>query len=483
MMTRDMRLLPLIFLSLLGAPEPLAGQAGPSEFSLRDLVRAANGHLGVAARNLASGRRETHDGGRRFLLGRTRALVVAVAVLDHLRRRGGSPSETLPYPRRAYRGHGVLGRRHAERFRIDALIRHALRTGDPSALDLLHAMVGAEGVATCMKRLGITGFGRITSLAEERAFILGRVDERLSALPPEILARWFDDGETRALDPLVFDGDPRKAPGFASRLARARNDARAAGLNTATPAALVALIAAIWKGEAGHPHDCALLAEELRSARRLTFADRLPVCWQAAGLHESRPGVSISAGVIETGDGPVVLALCANGYSWREMVDGFFARMGRTITFRLAPKAADRIATEARLPRGVLAAGLLPRAAADDLEATCRVRPRAAADRLTGSSRELFRRGEDPTLVIVAGGESPRHVAVRWCLPGGRWITDRATLPAGGFHLRSFVLGRPPGISASGGKGDRISGEFRVRVAVDGELVLDAPFTVSTRAP
>ena len=297
-----MRWPPFLIWTFLLASAPAQEAPGTREFPLVDLVRAADGKIGVYAINLKTGQEIGHNAGMPYHLGSARSIPVAAAALAKLRAAGLPLSHPLPYPETSFRGFGIRDQshvllrprrdeRHGRPWPVNAIVEAAIRFEDLSALDLLIDYVTPEGVSHWLEKTAkIQGFGPITTVAAEEKLVFGFVNKRFQNTPPHTLARWYRNGETKAIVPAFFVSDPRSDGSFRSDLARARRKAAGLKENSVSPRAMASLLMRISRGTAGHPDDCKFLWRLLEGSRPLRFTYPLPLSWRSGGRDGAGPG-------------------------------------------------------------------------------------------------------------------------------------------------------------------------------------------------
>jgi N-acyl-D-amino-acid deacylase len=215
------------------------------------LAQAAGGPVGMAALHLPTGRRVSLRGGERFPMASTFKVPVAVELLRRVDTGEASLDEMVTLrPRDLHPGSGTLTELFAKpgvALSLRNLLELMLLVSDNSATDLLLERAGGPAAVTArMKALGLDGIDVSRST-------LGLIADRagVKALPPEgewSPAAWQAQREAvpeaeRKAAADAFDRDPR---------------------DTATPEAMVELVARIQGRGLHQPETASLLLDILR---------------------------------------------------------------------------------------------------------------------------------------------------------------------------------------------------------------------------
>jgi len=253
-MTKAAAILSLGALFLSATVLPAAGQDSPSlsgiqrlEKQIRDVVKDKEGEVGVSLFHVETGRELAVNGETPFPMASAFKIPILVEVLFQVREgRFGLDDEIRVGKTDQHMGSGMLSTLTAPGITLSVrnLINLMMLISDNSATDMLLAKVGAEKVNARLKGLGIKGMSVNRPCQELIMDFLGMDYAKYGHLPlDEITAAeeggdWTPEQEKKAV--LAFSADPR---------------------DQATPTAMTALLAKIFRKEIIDPASCDLILD------------------------------------------------------------------------------------------------------------------------------------------------------------------------------------------------------------------------------
>jgi beta-lactamase class A len=292
------------------------------ESTLARIAEKADGRIGVSAMHLETGASASLNGGARFPMASTVKVPIAVQLLALVEQGLVRPDTMITLePHHIHPGHGLI-----ERFRVPGaafsihnLFDLMLTESDNSAADILfHLAGGSAGVTERLHALGITEISVNRSTIQLPGDAFGADVTTGAAFTRE---RW---SATLTAIPL-------------ERRAAARRAFFADMRDTATPNAMVQLLAAIWRGQALGGEMTALLLDMMRRCatgeRRLKRL--LPSGTRVAHKTGSMSfGINNDVGVIDLPNSAGQIAIgvfVTESNSSMEELDWLVARIARTV--------------------------------------------------------------------------------------------------------------------------------------------------------
>lgn len=399
------------------------GQGNPHrDVPIEDLVRASGGRLAVYARNLSDPTRELalNAVGERQVGDLSRVLVAA-AVLAHVRATGTSLDVALPYPADGFRGAGgVLADRHEETFTLDRLLAASVRDADPAATDLLIGWLGAA-LPSFVTGLNIDGLRPVSSHGERDRFVLERVDPRFDQVPMAAAQRWLRDGDAGGIVPQPFPSDPRRRDDHVRVIGEAWQSWYRERRDAAPLRAVADAWTAILRGRGLHSDDRVTLVGLLRGVPRVACARDLGLHLGVAGCDSSSWRRRSSAALVETRKGTVVVITHARGFGSDAEAAHLQSRLGEAAVRRLAPGGwrPDPDPLPKTLPRSIRSATLLD---------------------ASGGQRTDFDVGDEARLALRTAATAETTVVVRWMKSDGTCLREARALSAGTFATEVFSL-------------------------------------------
>jgi len=288
---------------------------------LEAVAAASPGRVGLAAVEVASGRTLLVRGAERFPMASTVKIAVAATVLDQVAHGRLSATRLYPVkPELRVRSDGItdVAPHPGAAFGIDNLLEMSLTLSDNSATDVLLDLIGGPPAVTAfLRRHGIDGI---------------RVDRNIARLILDDGKFPMEPGRTAAESLalhspvehwITYDGDWGTNPAFDA-------DPR----DTATPAAMAALLVKLRRGELLDAARTRQLLDILARCRtgakrvRALLPDGTPWAHKTGTLE----GIGNDAGLLTLPDGrEVALAVFAVGVADAAVRDRTMAELGRLV--------------------------------------------------------------------------------------------------------------------------------------------------------
>jgi beta-lactamase class A len=219
------------------------------EKQIRNVIEGEEGDVGVALLHIETGRALAVNGDTPFPMASTFKVPVLVEVLSQVREgRFKLDDEVRIQKTDQHMGSGMLSSLTAPGIVLSVrnLVNLMMLISDNSATDMLLAKVGADKVNTRLRSLGIEGISVNRSCQELIMDFLGMDYAKYGHLPLDEItaaqrgggARWTPEEEEKAI--LALSADPR---------------------DQATPKAMTALLAKIFRKEIIDPASCELIID------------------------------------------------------------------------------------------------------------------------------------------------------------------------------------------------------------------------------
>lgn len=320
---------------------PLAAATGTERLrtAIEEVVGKAKGDMGVAIKHLETGEELAIRGDQRFPMASTFKVPILVELFNQVDAgRIRLDEEVALAPEHLHLGSGALKDFIVPgvSLSIENLALLMMRISDNSATDYLLSRVGIENVNQRLKTLGATGIS---------------VDRNCQNLILGFMG--FGAEKTRGLsyaevEKMLNDYTPR--PGELEEAAeRASDDPR----DTATPAAMAALLERIWKGEAARPESCRKMVDIMLECDtgRERIRGLLPAKLQVAHKTGSISGTVNDVGIVYLpgGRGHVVVAVLSKKFKDTQAAERVIAEIARyTYDYFLftAPAATESVSVK-----------------------------------------------------------------------------------------------------------------------------------------
>lgn len=252
---RSRGILPLVVLLFAMAAVPAAGQDQPSltglqrlEKQIRDVIEDQEGEVGVSLLHIETGRELAINGDTLFPMASAFKVPILVEVMSQVwEGRFGLDDEVRIQKTDQHMGSGMLSDLTAPGIVLSVrnLVNLMMLISDNSATDMLLAKVGADKVNARLKALNVSGMS-VNRPCQKLIMDYAGVDyAKYGHLPLDEItaarrgrARWTPEEERKAI--LAFSADPQ---------------------DQATPRAMTALLAKIFREEIIDPSSCELILD------------------------------------------------------------------------------------------------------------------------------------------------------------------------------------------------------------------------------